>query len=76
MSRYGMQMPGGQIQRGKEVDVFTGLLFLAAVALLGAVGFVGYQAGKVGNADAPFPPIGLHDQQSVERGDIALPPVE
>jgi hypothetical protein len=36
MSQFGMQMPGGQIQRGASMNVYTGLFFLAVIALLAA----------------------------------------
>lgn len=53
MSQYGMQMPGGTMQRGPTMNIYTGLLFLAVVALLAACGFVFVQGGKIapgGNA--------------------------
>lgn len=47
MSQFGMQMPGGPVQRGASMNVYTGLLFLAMVALLAASVFVFLQARKI-----------------------------
>jgi hypothetical protein len=53
MSQFGMQMPAGQLQRGATMNVYTGLLFVAVVALLAASVFVfmqGQMIGPDGNA--------------------------
>ncbi|HMN39598.1 MAG TPA: hypothetical protein PKE29_02055 [Phycisphaerales bacterium] len=58
MSQYGMQMPAGQMQRGASMNVYTGLLFAAVVALLAATIFVFMQGqiiGPEGNALAVHP---------------------
>lgn len=58
MSQYGMQMPAGQMQRGASMNVYTGLLFAAVVALLAATVFVFLQGqiiGPDGNALAVHP---------------------
>jgi hypothetical protein len=55
MSQYGMQMPGGNLQRGPSLNVYTGLLAAAVIALLAASVFVFIEGGKVapnGNAFA------------------------
>ncbi len=63
MSQFGMQMPGGQMQRGPTLTVYTGLLALAAVALVAASLFVYMQAAKVGkNGDA----FGLQETGKIE----------
>jgi hypothetical protein len=54
MSQFGMQMPGGQMQRGPSLNVYTGLLALAAIALIAAAAYVFVQAGKVGKDGSPF----------------------
>lgn len=54
MSQFGMQMPGGQLQRGPTMNIYTGLLALAAVALLAASGYVFIQAKKVSPTGNPF----------------------
>jgi hypothetical protein len=54
MSQFGMQMPGGQMQRGPSLNVYTGLLALAALALIAASAYVYVQAAKVGKDGSPF----------------------
>lgn len=46
--QFGMQMPGGRARRQSGVDVYTGLLFAACVALLTACAFAWVQGSKVG----------------------------
>jgi hypothetical protein len=59
MSQYGMQMPAGQMQRGATMNIYTGLLFAAVLALLVACGYV-YVQGQViapssdGKSSNPF----------------------
>lgn len=45
MSQFGMQMPGGQLQRGPSMNIYTGLLALAVVGLLIACVYVGFVQG-------------------------------
>ena len=67
MSQYGMQMPGGQARRGATMNVYTGLLFVATVALAAACVFVFLQSGNVSpNPSNPFA------QQDATR--VQLPP--
>lgn len=40
MSEFGMQMPGGRASRGPSMDVYTALMFVAVLALFGAVLFM------------------------------------
>lgn len=54
MSQFGMQMPGGRMKRSASMTVYTGLLFLAVVALGVACGFMYVAAGKVGAGGDPF----------------------
>ncbi|MGE3108280.1 MAG: hypothetical protein AB7G11_03450 [Phycisphaerales bacterium] len=54
MSQFGMQLPGGQVQRGSSMNIYTGLLFLAVVALGAACAFVYMNAGLVGKGGDPF----------------------
>jgi len=54
MSQFGMQMPGGRMKRAASMNVYTGLLFLAVVALVTACGFMWVAAGKVGLNNSPF----------------------
>jgi hypothetical protein len=54
MSQFGMQLPGGQMQRGPVMNVYTGLLLLAVLALAAASVLVFLNAGKVGKEGKPF----------------------
>jgi len=54
MSQFGMQMPGGQMQRGATMNVFTGLLALAVLALVAACGYVALQGMKISPDGSPF----------------------
>lgn len=63
MNQMGMQMPGGKSRRGAGVDVYTALMFVAAMCLLAACGFVFVQGGKVGPAGSPFK---LHGDGAVQ----------
>lgn len=54
MSQFGMQMPGGRLKRTASMNVYTGLLFLAVVALATACGFMWTAATKVGKDGSPF----------------------
>ncbi|QYU67796.1 hypothetical protein J4558_23405 [Leptolyngbya sp. 15MV] len=54
MSQFGMQMPGARMRRSASMNVYTGLLFCAVVALAVACGFMWVAAGKVGANGQPF----------------------
>ncbi|MBL8764284.1 MAG: hypothetical protein JNM07_08445 [Phycisphaerae bacterium] len=54
MSQFGMAMPGGQLRRTAAMNVYTGLLFVAVVALGVAAGYVWAQGGKVAPAGDPL----------------------
>lgn len=54
MSQFGMQMPGGRGKRAAAMNIYTGLLCLAVVALAVAGGFMYLAAGKVGVNGQPF----------------------
>ena len=62
MNQYGMQLPGGQMQRGPSMNVYTGLLLLAVISLAAASIFVFLNAGKVGKGGKPFE---LQDAKSI-----------
>lgn len=65
MSQFGMQMPGGRMKRSASMNVYTGLLFCAVVALAVACGFMWVSAGKVGVNGSPF--------ELQQPGNIKLP---
>lgn len=54
MNQFGMQLPGGQVQRGPTMNVYTGLLLLAVIALAAASIMVYLNASKVGKDGKPF----------------------
>lgn len=73
MSQFGMQMPSGQLQRGPTMNVYTGLLLLAVLALLAAIVFLAAFAGpKIGPEGSPF---GIHKyDESTKAYEIKLAP--
>ncbi len=54
MSQFGMHLPGGQAQRGSSMSVYTGLLFLAVIALAAACVFVYLNGKSVGKDGDPL----------------------
>lgn len=54
MNQYGMQLPGGQMQRGASMNIYTGLLLMAVIALAAASVFVYLNAAKVGKGGQPL----------------------
>lgn len=68
MSQFGMQMPGGRVKRTVSMNIYTGLLFCAVLALATACGFMWMAASKVGVNGNPF---GIQ-----EPGRISLPAVQ
>jgi len=46
--QFGMQMPGGRARRGPALDVYTGLLLLAVIALGMGVAVAYTQGSKIG----------------------------
>ncbi|MEL6330372.1 MAG: hypothetical protein AAFR38_11985 [Planctomycetota bacterium] len=66
MANMGMQMPAGRAATGKaSPDIFTGLMFVAVVALLGATVIVGLAGTQVAPNGTPW------ELQDAER--IQLP---
>ncbi len=58
MSQFGMQMPGGRARAAPSMNVYTGLLFLAVVALGAASGMMYLAGAKVGPDGNAF---GVHE---------------
>lgn len=70
MSQYGMQMPGTHLQRGPSMNVYTGLLGAAALALLAACAFVAIEGAKIGPDGSPF---GVHQYDAqAKKYDLKL----
>jgi len=67
MSQFGMQMPGGRQARAASMNVYTGLLFLATVALAAACVFMWVQGTKVAKPGSPLAPImGIQEPGRIE----------
>jgi hypothetical protein len=54
MNQFGMQMPGGRMKRTATMNVYTGLIFLAVVAMAVASGFMWRAGTMVGKNGSPF----------------------
>lgn len=65
MSQLGMQLPGGAVRRGPMMNVYTGLLLCAVVALAAACLVVYMQGAKLGPEGNAF---GIQ-----KAGDVKLP---
>ena len=71
MSQFGMTMPGAQVQRAASMNIYTGLLALAALGLLGACVFVYMQGSKIAPDGQP---IQVHQfDQATKKYTITLP---
>lgn len=69
MSQFGMQMPGGQLRRGPVMNVYTGLLFMAVLALAVACVMMYSAASRIGKDGSPF---GMHEPASAGNKDSGL----
>ena len=54
MGQFGMQLPGGRVQRSASPDVYTALVFIAAAALAVACGVMWFAGSKVGVDNQPL----------------------
>ncbi len=54
MSQFGMQMPGGRAKRSASLSIYTGLLFLAVVALGAATAMMYRAASSVAPNGQPW----------------------
>lgn len=54
MSQYGMQMPGGSASRSASMNIYTGLLFAAVIALIAACAWMYLQGAKIAPDGQPF----------------------
>lgn len=61
-TNLGMQMPGG-MKRAPSFNVYTGLLFVAVVALATACVFLFVAGGSLGKDGSPF---GIQERGSVQ----------
>lgn len=63
MSQLKMNLPGAQVAMGPQMNIYTGLLFLAALALVAAVAIV-WQVGASLSPDAM--PWTLQDPNNIK----------
>ncbi|MFG0256842.1 MAG: hypothetical protein ACF8GE_02965 [Phycisphaerales bacterium JB043] len=61
----GMQMPGGGAHSGPQMNVYTGLSFLATIALVAAIVIVYVNSQKIAPAGASNP-LQVHDPGRVQ----------
>lgn len=61
MSQMGMQMPGAQRGRKASLNIYTGMSFVAMLALLVATIFVFRAASTVAPEDGPMGVLKLHE---------------
>lgn len=54
MSNFGMQLPGGQMRRGPVMNIYTGLLACAVVALAAACVAMYMQGSRIGPNGSAF----------------------
>jgi hypothetical protein len=69
MSQMGMNLPGATRRRTATMDIYTGLLFVAVVALIAACAVVfvnGSLIGKSGNA------FGLQEPGSAGKSNLVF----
>lgn len=67
MSQFGMSMPGGRRAKGGGVDIYTGLMCLAVIALGCATGLMYLAATKVSPEKGN--PFAMHS----DTGTVTLP---
>ena len=72
MSQYGMQMPAGQLQRGPTMNIYTGLLLAAVVALVAASAYVYVQGKSIGPGGNPLAVHELNDKAKGKDNVINL----
>ena len=67
MSQFGMQMPGARGRQSATINIYTGLLFVACLALLSAAAFTWVQGSKIGPHDkGAMAALSLHDPQHID----------
>lgn len=54
MSQFGMQMPGARAKRAASINVYTGLLFVAVVALIAACAMTYINGAKISPDGKPW----------------------
>lgn len=64
MTQFGMQMPGGRARRSAALNVYTGLLFCAVVALAVGCGFMWVAASKL--SPSPGNPFDIQQAKQIK----------
>ncbi len=72
MSQLGLNLPGQMGPRKAQMNVYTGLMFLAVVCLGAACAMVWKSATVVSPAQGPTAPFELQ-QESTSAGAVQLP---
>ncbi|MGP1309498.1 MAG: hypothetical protein ACTS27_04795 [Phycisphaerales bacterium] len=62
MSQFGMQMPGARAKRAASINVYTGLFFVATVALLAACAMAYLNGAKIAPDGQPWK---IHDDSRI-----------
>lgn len=69
MSQFGLQMPGSQQRRSSTLTVYTGLLFLAVVALGAAVVLVWRAGTELSPDEGVTAPFALQEQNQIRLNE-------
>lgn len=68
MSQFGMQMPGAKRPRTSSMNIYTGLMLVAVVCLLGAV-IASFRAGQMVGPGGDFmAALKIHPQGQIQLG--------
>lgn len=71
MSQMGMNLPGATRRRGATMDIYTGLLFVAVVALIAACAVVFINGSRIGKDGSAF---GLQEPVSNGKSNLSFKP--
>ncbi|MBY0307688.1 MAG: hypothetical protein K2Q09_03010 [Phycisphaerales bacterium] len=67
MSQMGMNLPGAARRRGATMDIYTGLLFVAVVALIAACAVVFVNGSRIGKGGSAF---GLQEPPTAGKSNL------
>jgi hypothetical protein len=67
MSQMGMNLPGATRRRSATMDIYTGLLFVAVVALIAACAVVFINGSLIGKGGSAF---GLQETSSGSKSNL------
>jgi hypothetical protein len=69
MSQMGMNLPGATRRRAASMDIYTGLLFVAVVALIAACAVVFVKGSEIGKGGSAF---GLQEPASGSKSNLTF----